>query len=87
MTRTRITQIKMVRAAGTHHRHETSLTTVLFTLLLVLLLPAFATAQLPVPPSSQFDITGFIQSATLGGPGAGPGVGAHMGGSIRSTAM
>jgi len=72
----------MVRAAGAHQRHETSLTTVLFTLLLVLLLPAFATAQLPVPPSSQFDITGFIQSATLGGPGAGPGVGAHMGGVI-----
>src|SRR6476661_61546 len=82
MTSTRIAQIKMVRAAGTHHRHETSLTTVLLTLLLVLLLPAFATAQLPVPPSSQFDITGFIQSATLGGPGAGPGVGAHMGGVI-----
>src|SRR6476646_4550875 len=82
MTSTRIAQIKMVRAAGAHQRHETSLTTVLFTLLLVLLLPAFATAQLPVPPSSQFDITGFIQSATLGGPGAGPGVGAHMGGVI-----
>ena len=82
MTRTRITQIKMVRAAGTPQRHETSLTTILFTLLLVLLLPVFATAQLPVPPSSQFDITGFIQSATLGGPGTGPGVGAHMGGFI-----
>jgi len=82
MARIRIAQIKMVRGARTHHRHETSLTTVLFTLLLVLLLPAFATAQLPIPPSSQFDITGFIQSATLGGPGAGPGVGAHMGGVI-----
>ena len=81
MIRTRITQIKMVRAAGTH-QHETSLTTVLFTLLLILLLPVFATAQLPVPPSSQFDITGFIQTATLGGPGTGPGVGAHMGGTI-----
>ncbi len=27
--------------------------------------------QLPVPSSSQFDITGFIQTATLGGPGTG----------------
>lgn len=36
--------------------------------------------QLPVPASSQFDITGFIQSATLGGSGTGPGTGAHQGG-------
>jgi hypothetical protein len=38
----------------------------------------FAGAQLPVPASSQFDITGCIQTASLGGPGAG----AHQGGSI-----
>jgi hypothetical protein len=41
-----------------------------------------AGAQLPVPASSQFDITGFIQTATLGGPGTGAGAGAHQGGSI-----
>jgi len=41
-----------------------------------------AGAQLPVPASSQFDITGFIQSATLGGPGTGAGTGAHQGGVI-----
>jgi hypothetical protein len=50
--------------------------TILFFSLLVM--ASVAGAQLPVPASSQFDITGFIQSATLGGPGAG----AHMGGSI-----
>jgi hypothetical protein len=38
--------------------------------------------QLPVPSSSQFDITGFIQTATLGGPGTGTGAGAHQGGNI-----
>gem|GEM_PF-742149 len=82
MTKTRTVQIKMVRAAGARQRRETSLTSILITLLLILLLPVFATAQLPVPPSSQFDITGFIQSATLGGPGSGNGVGAHQGGFI-----
>jgi hypothetical protein len=51
-------------------------------LMAVLTLSAAAWAQIPVPASSQFDITGFIQSATLGGPAAGPGVGAHQGGSI-----
>lgn len=54
--------------------------TVLFFSLLAM--ASVAVAQLPVPASSQFDITGFIQSATLGGPGTGPGVGAHMGGVI-----
>jgi hypothetical protein len=38
----------------------------------------FAGAQTPIAASTQFDITGFIQSASLGGPGAG----AHQGGSI-----
>jgi hypothetical protein len=54
-------------------------TVLLFSLLAM---ASVAVAQLPVPASSQFDITGFIQSATLGGPGTGPGVGAHMGGFI-----
>jgi hypothetical protein len=46
-----------------------------------------AQAQLPVPASSQFDITGFIQEATLGagstGFNVGPGAGAHAGGIIK----
>jgi hypothetical protein len=52
--------------------------------LLIGLLAISATAwgQLPIPPSSQFDITGFIQTATLGGPGSGSGSGAHQGGFI-----
>lgn len=54
-------------------------TVLLFSLLAM---ASVAGAQLPVPASSQFDITGFIQSATLGGPGTGPGIGAHMGGVI-----
>jgi hypothetical protein len=81
MLKTKTVQTTMVRAAGKCQRRETSLTSIL-TLLLILLLPVFATAQLPVPPSSQFDITGFIQSATLGGPGSGSGAGAHAGGFI-----
>lgn len=48
----------------------------------LLAMASVAVAQLPVPASSQFDITGFIQSAGLGGAGTGPGVGAHMGGTI-----
>src|SRR5579864_727620 len=54
-------------------------TVLLFSLLAM---ASVAVAQLPVPASSQFDITGFIQSATLGGPGTGPGTGAHQGGVI-----
>lgn len=50
--------------------------TVLFFSLLAM--AGVAGAQLPVPSSSQFDITGFIQAATLGGPGTG----AHQGGTI-----
>ena len=51
-------------------------------LLCLLAISASAWGQLPVPPSSQFDVTGFIQSATLGGPGSGSGAGAHAGGFI-----
>ncbi|MGB7621710.1 MAG: hypothetical protein WBN92_05115 [Terriglobia bacterium] len=39
-------------------------------------------AQGPVTPT-QFDITGFLQEATLGGPGTGTGAGAHAGGSLK----
>jgi len=46
-----------------------------------------AAAQLPMPASTQFDITGFIQEATLGagtsGLPVGPGTGAHAGGIIK----
>lgn len=56
-----------------------SATVLLFSLLAM---ASVAVAQLPVPASSQFDITGFIQSATLGGPGTGAGTGAHQGGVI-----
>jgi hypothetical protein len=52
------------------------------TLFCLLAISASAWGQLPVPPSSQFDITGFIESATLGGPGSGSGSGAHQGGFI-----
>jgi hypothetical protein len=51
-------------------------------LIAVVLLTTLAGAQLPVPASSQFDITGFIQSATLGGAGSGSGTGARQGGFI-----
>ncbi|MBZ5508283.1 MAG: hypothetical protein LAO78_22720 [Acidobacteriia bacterium] len=54
----------------------------LLILIAVILLSTFSVAQLPIPASSQFDIIGFIQAATLGGPAAGPGVGAHQGGTI-----
>src|SRR6476620_226863 len=64
------------------NRRNTSLRFATVLLFSLLAMPSVAVAQLPVPASSQFDITGFIQSATLGGPGTGPGVGAHMGGMI-----
>src|SRR5689334_11890936 len=64
------------------NRTNTSLRSATVLLFSLLAMASVAVAQLPVPPSSQFDITGFIQSATLGGPGTGPGVGAHMGGMI-----
>ncbi len=51
-------------------------------LLSLLAISATVWGQLPVPGSSQFDITGFIQSATLGGAGSGSGSGAHQGGFI-----
>jgi hypothetical protein len=64
------------------NRRNTSFRFATVLLFSLLAMASVAGAQLPVPASSQFDITGFIQSATLGGPAAGPGVGAHMGGSI-----
>jgi hypothetical protein len=40
-------------------------------------------AQLPMPASTQFDMTGFLQEATLGGVGTGGGAGALQGGSLK----
>ena len=48
------------------------------TLVAIIFMATFAGAQTPIAASTQFDIIGFIQSASLGGPGAG----AHQGGSI-----
>src|SRR3954470_14457689 len=55
--------------------------TYLLTAIAVILLASYAGAQLPVPSSSQFDVTGFIQAATLSGP-IPVGGAAHQGGSI-----
>jgi len=48
------------------------------TCIAIMLIATFAGAQTPIAASTQFDITGFIQSASLSGAGAG----AHQGGSI-----
>lgn len=82
MTNTKSLQVKTARVVGADLRHGASLRNVLLSLFLLIILPVLATAQLPVPPSSQFDITGFIQAATLGGAGTGSGVGARQGGII-----
>jgi hypothetical protein len=49
--------------------------------------PAIAAPPLVLPVSTQFDITGFLQEAALGGPGTGPGTGAHQGGSLKVNGM
>jgi hypothetical protein len=53
------------------------------TLLAVILFAGLADAQTPIAASTQFDITGHIQVARLGGAGSGNGVGAHQGGFIK----
>ncbi len=61
---------------------SSTFTRVLGILLLNLLaMASSAWAQLPIPASTQFDISGFIQSASLGGPIPAAGA-AHQGGSI-----
>lgn len=82
MTNKKSLQFKTARIVGAALRHGALTRNVLLNLFLLILLSAFATAQLPVPASSQFDVTGFIQAATLGGPGSGNGSGAHQGGFI-----
>ena len=64
------------------NRRKTSFRFATGLLFSLLAMASVAVAQLPVPASSQFDITGFIQTATLGGPGTGAGTGAHQGGVI-----
>lgn len=49
-----------------------------FILSAVILLATFAVGQLPIPPSTQFDITGFLQEATVTNAGD-----AHSGGTLR----
>jgi hypothetical protein len=46
--------------------------------LAVLAWAAIASAQLPMPSSTQFDVTGFLQSATLDGKGTGAHQGGHL---------
>jgi hypothetical protein len=46
--------------------------------LAVLAWVASASAQLPMPSSTQFDVTGFLQSATLDGAGTGAHQGGHL---------
>jgi hypothetical protein len=82
MTKIESLQMKTTWGKGATQWREAPARSILFTLLLIILLPAFAAGQLPVPASSQFDVTGFIQTATLGGPGSGNGSGAHQGGFI-----
>ena len=80
MKKTESLQIKMAQAKGATQSRGAS--TRNFLLTIFFLLATFSVAQLPVPASSEFDITGFIEVATLGGVGSGPGVGAHQGGFI-----
>jgi len=82
MTRKKRPQIKTAQLPGAIQWRKAATRNAFFTLLLLILLATFAGAQLPVPASSQFDITGFIQTATLGGAGSGSGVGARQGGFI-----
>lgn len=82
MTRTDCLQFKPAQRVGAIPWREASTRNIIFILLLVIGLTAAAGAQTPIPASSQFDITGFIQVATLGGPGTGAGAGAHQGGNI-----
>ena len=53
-------------------------TLTLFLILVLLSWASGASAAFVPPVSTQFDITGFLQAATLGGPGAG----AHQGGTL-----
>lgn len=78
MTKTQRLQIKTVRAVGATQRRGSQTRNILFTFLMMILLTGFAAAQLPVPASSQFDITGFLQAATVTNPGD-----AHSGGTLK----
>ena len=64
-------------------KNQHSITRIFLILFVVVLLAGLVGAQTPIAASTQFDITGHIQVATLGGPGSGNGAGAHQGGSIK----
>lgn len=64
-------------------KNQHSTTRIFSILFVVVLLAGLASAQTPIAASTQFDITGHIQVATLGGSGSGNGAGAHQGGFIK----
>jgi hypothetical protein len=74
---------EMIPAITVKCLRATSTRSFLCTLLAVILFAGLAGAQTPIAASTQFDITGHIQVATLGGPGSGNGAGAHQGGFIK----
>jgi hypothetical protein len=78
---TRILRLQTSLAPRLHETFREVWKRNLLALIAMALLVSYAGAQLPVPASSQFDITGFIQAATLGGP-VPVGGAAHQGGSI-----
>lgn len=75
------------RAARSHPSTQPLRTVAVAIVLFATLAAGTARAQLPIPPSSQFDITGFIQEATLGaglsGLNVGAGAAAHQGGILK----
>ncbi|MBZ5536078.1 MAG: PKD domain-containing protein [Acidobacteriia bacterium] len=75
-------KMRVVPGTQTRHRAHWASFAVAFLLLAVLTWTGTIVAQGPISPT-QFDITGFLQEATLGGPGTGPGVGAHSGGTLK----
>lgn len=68
------------RPTGPHFRFDYTGITRSFALAAMLCLGSAARAQLPIPPSTQFDITGFIQEASLDPTCAAD---PHCGGSIK----
>jgi hypothetical protein len=82
MIKTKRLQTKLAPILHGTTSRQVSTRKYLLAMIAVILLVGYAGAQLPVPASSEFDITGFIEVATLGGPGTGGGAGAHQGGFI-----
>lgn len=76
MTKTERLQTKLAPKVGTFLRGTS--TTRFITLIAVILLTTLAGAQLPIPASTQFDITGFLQEATVTSAAD-----AHSGGTLK----